>query len=66
VEFQSVQTPREVYTNEISTLVDAIDKFLEINEYGAADDFSSVVKRFIAQSNVFIKHVNDLRQEWRS
>lgn len=66
VEFQSVQTPREIYTNEISTLVDAIYKFLEINEHGAADDFSSVVKRFIEQSNIFIKHLNNLRQEWRS
>jgi hypothetical protein len=66
VEFQSVQTPRELYTNEISTLVDAIYKFLEINEQGAADDFSSVVKRFIEQSNIFIKHLNNLRQEWRS
>ncbi|RAI71243.1 hypothetical protein DOZ80_05200 [Pseudomonas fluorescens] len=66
VEFQSAQTPREIYTNEISTLVDAIYKFLEINEHSAADDFSSVVKRFIEQSNIFITHLNNLRQEWRS
>ncbi|POF42588.1 hypothetical protein B0D71_06720 [Pseudomonas laurylsulfativorans] len=66
VEFQSVQTPRGAYTNEISTLADAIDKFLEINEHDVADDFSSVVKRFIEQSNIFIKHLNNLRQEWRS
>jgi len=66
VEFQSVQTPREAYTNEISTLADAIDKFLEINEHDATDDFSSVVKRFIEQSNIFIKHLKNLRQEWSS
>jgi len=66
VEFQSVQTPREIYTNEINTLVDAINKFLEINEHGAADDFSLVVKRFIEQSNIFIKHLNNLRKEWQS
>lgn len=66
VEFQSVQTPREVYTNEISTLVDAAYKFLEINEYDAADDFNSVVKRFIEQSNIFSKHLKNLRQEWSS
>jgi len=66
VEFQSVQTPREAYTNEISTLADALDKFLEINEHDATDDFSSVVKRFIEQSNIFIKHLKNLRQEWRS
>lgn len=66
VEFQSVQTPREAYTNEISTLVDAVFKFLEITKHDAGDDFSSVVKRFIEQSNIFIKHMNNLRQEWRS
>lgn len=66
VAFQSVQAPRVAYTNEISTLADAIDKFLEINEHNVADDFSSVVKRFIEQSNSFIKHLNNLRQEWQS
>ncbi|MGO4308728.1 alpha-xenorhabdolysin family binary toxin subunit B [Pseudomonas sp. KB_15] len=66
VEFQSVQTPREAYTNEISTLAEAVYKFLEINEHDATDDFSSVVKRFIEQSNIFIKHLKNLRQEWRS
>jgi len=66
VEFQSVETPREAYANEISTLADAIDKFLEINEHDAADDFSSVVKLFIEQSNIFTKHLKNLRQEWKS
>lgn len=65
-EFQSVQTPRESYTQELSVLADAINKFLELTEHHESDDLESVVKRFIEQSDIFMKHMKSLRGEWRS
>lgn len=65
-EFQSVQTPRELYTHELSVLADAINKFLELTEHDESDDLESVVKRFIEQSDIFMKHMKSLRGEWKS
>lgn len=65
-EFQSVQTPRESYTQELSILADAINKFLKITKYDRAEDLDSVVKRFIEQSDVFMEHLNSLHGQWKS
>jgi hypothetical protein len=65
-EFQSVQTPREFYTNELSVLADAVNTFLELTEHDGSDDIESVVKRFIEQSNIFMRHLKSLREEWKS
>ncbi|WP_223454139.1 MULTISPECIES: alpha-xenorhabdolysin family binary toxin subunit B [unclassified Pseudomonas] len=65
-EFQSVQTPRESYTQELSVLADAINKFLELTEHDGNDDLESVVKRFIEHSDIFRKHLKSLRGQWKS
>ena len=65
-EFQSVQTPRESYTQELSILADAINKFLKITKYDRAEDLDSVVKRFIEQSDIFMEHLNSLHGQWKS
>ncbi len=65
-EFQSVQTPRESYSQELSVLADAINKFLELTEPDKSDDLESVVKRFIEQSDIFRKHLKSLRGQWKS
>ncbi len=65
-EFQSVQTPRESYIQELSVLVDVINKFLKLTEHDESDDLESVVKRFIEQSDIFMKHMKPLRGEWKS
>lgn len=65
-EFQSVQTPKESYSQELSVLADAINKFLELTEPDESDDLESVVKRFIEQSDIFRKHLKSLRGQWKS
>ncbi|WP_223448121.1 MULTISPECIES: alpha-xenorhabdolysin family binary toxin subunit B [Pseudomonas] len=65
-EFQSVQTPRDSYTQELSVIADAINKFLELTEHHESDDLESVVKRFIEQSDIFMKHMKSLREKWKS
>lgn len=66
MEAQTVGAPRDIYTQEISTLADALNKFLEINTYGASDEWGPIVKTFIEQSKIFSKLLDSLRQEWRS
>ncbi|WP_095145036.1 alpha-xenorhabdolysin family binary toxin subunit B [Pseudomonas sp. Irchel s3b6] len=65
-EFQAIKTPREDYTREMSIIAESINKFLELTRHDASDELKSVVKQFIEQSNVFIKHLDNLRKEWRS
>ncbi|WP_419712072.1 alpha-xenorhabdolysin family binary toxin subunit B [Pseudomonas sp. NFX224] len=64
-ELQTVRTSREAYTNEINTLAESLNKFLEIIHFDAADELKPVVKRFIEQSKVYSTHLNKLRSEWR-
>ncbi|WPN47920.1 MULTISPECIES: alpha-xenorhabdolysin family binary toxin subunit B [unclassified Pseudomonas] len=65
LEFQSVQALREIFTQEMSVLVDAIDKFLELTAPDGTDGLEVFIKRYIEQSGIFMKHLKSIREEWQ-
>ncbi len=65
-ELQTVPISRNAYALEINTLVDSINKFLDITHFNAPGDLNELVKAFVEHSNVYSKHLTDLRKAWRS
>lgn len=66
LELQTVPDSRGAYVDEINTLVDSLNTFLDITHFNASNDLKTRVKTFIEHSKAYSKHLTELRKVWRS